>query len=74
MRIEQRYYLIADGTKLVDQNHPEAHSLLYPAGAEIADDEAVKWGLAPKPNLSQPESTKVVKPTSKEAPKGKDRE
>lgn len=55
-----------DGTKLVRDTDPLAHSLLFPAGTEISEDEARKWGLN-KPSLTKPESTKVIKPTSKEA-------
>ena len=73
VKLDSRHYLTEDGQRLVKEGDPAAYSLLYRAGEEIPQDEAEKWGLLPEPEavkLDTPPATKVLRPESKEAPKG----
>lgn len=51
-KTDRRLYVTADGSRLVDENDPEAAYLLAPAGEEIPDDVAEKYGLVSRETLN----------------------
>jgi hypothetical protein len=59
--VENHIWRTADGD-LVEHGNPDAAILAYPAGTEVADDEAKKLGLA---------DVGKAKPDTKAAPKAK---
>lgn len=46
--LSERTYINADGSKVVPEGSPEAHSLLGVEGDEITDERAKALGLASK--------------------------
>lgn len=42
---DKRLYVNADGTKVVDEDSPDAASLLIAEGGELSDEDAKKYGL-----------------------------
>lgn len=45
-KVDRRVWLNADRTKVLEDGHPDAAFLLYPAGAEVPMPDAIKHGLA----------------------------
>ena len=77
--VPERLYHDATKTRLLRHNDPEAAFLAFPAGAELSDEEAVRWGVvaflaseeksAPQPAhkmAARPQDKSAVRATNKE--------
>jgi hypothetical protein len=50
VRIDRRLYLTEDKSRAVEEGHPEAATLLCPAGGEVPHATAARYGLLEKTN------------------------
>jgi hypothetical protein len=69
-RVPNRLYRTVDG-RLVGHNDPEAAFLAFPAGMELSDEEAQRFGLIPPEE--KPEEKKTPRPADKMAARPRDK-
>lgn len=65
-RVRQRLYHTADKSRLVTESSPEAAFLAFPAGAEMSDEEAERFGVAAFEKSLRPRD-KMQRPVNKGA-------
>ena len=69
-KTDKHLWRTAQGDRLVETGHPDAAFLAYPAGSDIPDDEAARYGLKSKPKpadkaAAKPADKAVAKPADK---------